>query len=289
MLNITICGQYHHKNKYFLDKMCKKYFNYVNTINEADIVLSADKYIDITLYPNKFFILGPHFSVFPNDIVKKFNNKHNNACYIHPSEQCGVFWRDIFNFNNLEIFPMPCGVNMDYYKPNCNRTKVLVYYKYRNPDELRHVEDFLKKKNIEYKVFDYRKKYKESDYINYLNECKYGIWVGCHESQGFALNEALSCNVPLLVWNVKLFNQQYMLSKELIIDKNIYLTTIPYWDETCGEFFYEKDEIEEKYKNFINKLNEYKPRDFIMKRLSIEELNKVWYEFIMDMYSRLQK
>ena len=55
----------------------------------------------------------------------------------------------------------------------------------------------------------YINKYNETDYINYLKECKYGIWVDAHESQGFALEEALSLDVPLLVWNIKSLNQEY--------------------------------------------------------------------------------
>ena len=52
------------------------------------------------------------------------------------------------------------------------------------------------------------KKYPEEEYIKYLQESKYGIWLGAHESQGFALEEALAINVPLLVWNVKYMSQE---------------------------------------------------------------------------------
>ena len=46
-------------------------------------------------------------------------------------------------------------------------------------------------------------------FFNYLQNSKYGIWLDAHESQGFALQEALSCNVPLLVWNISSMNQEY--------------------------------------------------------------------------------
>lgn len=287
MKSITIVGNYHHKNKYFLQQLCsdKKYFNYVSDINSADIVLSADRYISIENYPNKYFIFGPHFSVFPNNIVKQFKNKYNNACYIQPSEQSRNTWMNEFHYNILPIFAIPFGVNTESFNKSesITKSKVFVYYKNRNPDELKKVEDFLKNKDIEYRLFSYKNRYREEDYKNYLQQCKYGIWIGSHESQGFALNEALSCNVPLLVWNVTLRSQEWPLKSEY---KNVKsnVTTIPYWDNSCGEYFYSFDKFEETFNKFINnlELGLYKPREFIINNLSIEHMKKIWYDFIMD-------
>ena len=53
--------------------------------------------------------------------------------------------------------------------------------------------------------------------------------------------------------------------------KNIQATTIPYWDQRCGEYFYNKIEFEPKYNEFINKLNTYKPREFVLENLSVEQ------------------
>ena len=66
----------------------------------------------------------------------------------------------------------------------------------------------LKNKNIKFEVFDYLNKYPEKKYLKYLQKAKYGIILDAHESQGFAIEEALSCNVPLLVWNVKHMSQR---------------------------------------------------------------------------------
>ena len=56
-------------------------------------------------------------------------------------------------------------------------------------------------------------------------------------------------NIPLLVWDVKSMNQE-----EGYNYPDIPCTTIPYWDETCGEYFYEANELENKYNVFINNL-----------------------------------
>ena len=76
---------------------------------------------------------------------------------------------------------------------------------------------------------------KEDDYVECLKNAKYGIWVGRHESQGFALQEALSCDVPLLVWGVTNMNQQHNWKG----CPDVPGTTIPFWDNRCGEFFHE--------------------------------------------------
>ena len=63
---------------------------------------------------------------------------------------------------------------------------------------------------------------------------KYGIILDAHESQGFAIEEALSCNVPLLVWNVSSMSQEEGGNYQ-----HIPATSIPYWDKRCGENFYQ--------------------------------------------------
>ena len=80
------------------------------------------------------------------------------------------------------------------------------------------------------------------------------MWLDAHESQGFALQEALSCNVPLFVWNITSMRQEYGSSYN-----DIPATTIPYWDERCGEYFYNINELEDKFNLFLSKLETYKP------------------------------
>jgi glycosyltransferase involved in cell wall biosynthesis len=142
------------------------------------------------------------------------------------------------------------------------KNKCFVYYKQREPLELSFIINFLK--NKDYKIFKYGE-YDENDYIEYLKTCEFGFWLDAHESQGFALEEALSMNVPLLVWNVKFMSQEHGSNYQ-----NYEATTIPYWNEQCGEYFYEQNEFEDKYKLFMSKLKTYEPRQYILNNLSME-------------------
>ena len=145
---------------------------------------------------------------------------------------------------------------------------ITVYTKRRHPCELNYVINFLTNNQIKYKLFDYVKGYKEEDYIKALNSSKFGIIIDAHESQGFAIEEALSCNVPLFVWNVKYMSQEYRSKYE-----DIPCTTIPYWHESCGEYFYDHSEFENKFKTFLKNIeeNKYEPRKFILNNLSVLE------------------
>jgi hypothetical protein len=272
-MKILIIQSYHFKNQEGLEKMLDYLkYEYSNgdekDIENYDIILSPNKPIDTSKYPNKKFIFGPHFSVFPNTKLYEIKNTNNNAVYLQPSEWAAYSWinKGANSLIPIKIFPFP--VNTIKFKPipKNKRTKVYIYYKRRQPNELLFIQSFLKNKNIKFEVFDYLNKYPEKKYLKYLQKAKYGIILDAHESQGFAIEEALSCNVPLLVWNVTNMSQEY----NSIYDK-IPASSIPYWDNRCGEFFYDKNEFETRYNRFIKNLNKYKPREFILENLTMKK------------------
>ena len=129
---------------------------------------------------------------------------------------------------------------------------------------------------VSYRIFSYGS-YSESEYIQYLKGAKYGIWLDAHESQGFALEEALSMNVPLLVWNVRFMSQEYRSSY-----LDFFATTIPYWDPSCGEVVYEWQDFSNVYSMFLNKLDSYRPREFVIKELSIEVCERRFLDLIRE-------
>jgi len=279
MVKLLIIGDFHHKNKQGLLRVLTYLnieYNFCflqhldNYINDYDIIYSPCHPIDTSLYTklNKKFIFGPHFSVFPENNLQLINNINNNSIYIQPSEWAANVWKMMNAEAYIPVKVYAFSVDTNYFKPldkaNVNEN-VFIYYKQRDPFELQILEKFLNNKNIKYRLFDYSKKYNEVEYLEYIKTCKYGIWLGRHESQGFALEESLSCNVPLLVWNVKLMNQEYGNTYG-----DIFGNVIPYWNSQCGEYFYEVYELEKVYDIFIYKLNNfyYNPRKYILENLA---------------------
>ena len=272
---LILASSFHIKNKIGLITVLnylkwQYHFGNISDINNYDVIYSPNYPVDPSNYPSKKFIFGPHFSVFPDHKINLINNKYGNSIYIHPSKWAADVWINM-GVKHIPVLPLPFAVNTKLFSPSNenNKKSVFIYFKSRKTDELNFLKQFLNHKNIEYKIFDYRIKYQESDYIDYLKKSKYGIWLGRHESQGFALQEALSTNIPLLVWDVKSMNQE-----EGYNYPEIFGNVIPYWDNQCGEFFYTKEEFECKYIEFMNKLNTYEPRQFILENLSVEKCSE---------------
>ena len=284
---LFIKSHIHHKNINFILK-CKQInffiIDSVTDINNIDLtqfdaIYSPCDTIDVSKYPNTKFIFGPQFSVFPEERLTII--KGSKTVYNLLSNWVINIWKNFPVCNNLKLIALPFGVDTEKFIDNksiTEKNKVMVYFKHRNPEDLHFIENFLKCKNINYSVFSYDRRYDENEYISYLQNSKYCIWVDAHESQGFALQEALSCNVPLLVWNIISMNQEYRSNYT-----NLPATTTSYWDNKCGELFYNINEFEVTYNKFIENINNYKPREFILENLSVDVCETKLIEFINNM------
>jgi hypothetical protein len=253
-------------------------------IPNYDIVYSSSDIINTSQYPNQKFIFGPHFSTFPDQRLHSLQNKvHKNSVYIQPSEWAAQVWRNmgVEQIIPLKVFPFPVDTVKFCPKPETSiqeRENILIYFKSRQPAELKQITDFLTLQKItNYRIFSYRERYNENDYLTYLKTCKYGIILDAHESQGFAIEEALACDVPLLVWSAQTMNQEYGSQYQPIP-----CTTIPYWDSRCGEYFHHFGEFPVAFQRLQIKLTneEYHPRQYILDTLSTERCAERFMELI---------
>lgn len=295
---------FHHKNFHAFRLYKNIDVVYIEDINqlyhlplkEFDALFSPCFPIDVSLFPDiKHFIFGPHFSVFPEEkLIKPIlsNRTDTIISYLNLSKWVKDIWQSYPICKNLSLQNFPFGVDTTRFCKNGGngdnggngnngdnslKSEVFIYFKRRNPTELHMVLHFLQTHNIPFKVFDYIKRYSEDDYLKCLQNAKYGIWLDAHESQGFALQEALSCNVPLLVWNIKSMKDEYGSSYD-----DWFATTIPYWDERCGEVFYNSGDFIDTFNRFLAGLQQYRPREFILETLSIDVCEKHFMNLIND-------
>ena len=242
-------------------------------------IFSPSKIIDkkyITKYPDIKFILGPHISVFPDERFLEL--KHKNLTYITPSEWVKSCFISSEYTQGLNIQVLPFGVDTSRFIPYDQEREdyVFIYFKHRYYRELDLILHELNKRNIKIIwIFNYDNKYQESYYYEVIKKCKWGLWLGAHESQGFGLEEALSCNVPLLVWNVRSMNQEAGYN-----NPDVPATSIPYWSDLCGEYFYDIQEFDKVYNKFISNLENYKPREYILENLSIDVCKKKFLDLV---------
>jgi hypothetical protein len=277
----------HIKNLNGFKKICQYLnMNYkigeISDIESSHIIFSPSYPIDIRSFKDwekKIWIFGPHFSVFPNEKLININFKNNNLFYIMPSKWCVDLWN---NFNiNINILSIPFPVDMDRFNGILERNtdEIVIYYKNRNPNDLVYITNYLNNKGLNNLIiFDYKKGYKEEYFMEVISRAKFGIVIVASESQGFAIEEMMSSNLPLLVWNVSSMKEEYNSNYP-----DYKATSIPYWDNRCGEYFYNIDELENKFKLFINKLrnNNYNPREYVKENLSIEICSKQYKELII--------
>lgn len=290
---------FHPKNEEGLNLFIKHgYLEKTNNIDESDIILyisPSPKFsgsineINIydTKYKNKVIIIGPHFSVFPTDYIKSIDNSiNNNIKFNLLSEWVVNFWKILMN-NNLPLVQMPYPVDTELFKPDETiyiKKDIIIYIKNRSIYDYQYIIDYIKNNYNEYNIhiFNYKITYEQNDYISSLKNAKFCIWIGCPESQGFAVLEALSMNVPLLVFNVYTMGQIEGLENDQIYC-NIKATTIPYWDEKCGEKFYKKEDFEKSLKILLSKIDAgyYTPRKFILDNLNVHNaFNNYWKPII---------
>lgn len=261
-------------------------------LRDCQYVYSPSQIMVVNNYPDKKFVFGPHFQLDMEDF-RLDAIIGPNSVYIQPCEMTIGYCRINSRGNKIKFLSMPFAVDTEKFKDiGKPRDKVFIYFKRRYDHELANVKGFLDSKHVDYKIFDYNKEYREDDYLSYLQSSKYGIIIDGSESQGFAIEEALSCNVPLLVWNIRYFEDSKIHPREKIPATKISYgeakviskrpgTSIPYWDGRCGEVFYGINEIQERYDTFISKLGTYKPRDYILENLSSEVCGKRFIDMLL--------
>jgi glycosyltransferase involved in cell wall biosynthesis len=217
--------------------------------------------------------IGPQF--WPFNDYGKFLIEHPEYYnkIIVPSKWVENKFIDKFNFPKNKICIWPVGIE----KLNTKKEiefDCLIYFKRRSTHELKIVEDFFASLGISYQVISYGN-YQDDDLEKLCSKCKFCFLLNGTESQGIAVQQIMSSNTPLLVWDVTEWTDQGEEYK-------VSATSIPYWSDECGKVFYDRDDIEITFFEFCDKINEYNPRKYIEENLSFEKSVKKLMEIIND-------
>ena len=122
-------------------------------------------------------------------------------------------------------------------------------------------------KNMKYRVFEYGS-YANDEYMRALKETKFVLWIGTHESQGFAFQDCLASNVPILVWDATSMFDEWNAYEKFRGQKNLYATTATQWSSACGERIITAEELGNTVTNILTNIHKYTPRDYILSRVS---------------------
>lgn len=212
--------------------------------------------------------VGPNVYVLPHDIHWFVSLK--NTIYLQPCEWTAQLWREL-GFRRAPIKVRPTGIDTDEFHPKngIQKKKILVYHKMRDKAELEMIEKTLQEMRLHYHKIMYGC-YKEADYKEAIWQSSFIVWHGRHESQGIAMQEAMACNVPILVCDVKsLFEQRsgYSWPESL---SNFKVTAAPYFDERCGLRMIDLSKLKQSIEYIFDNFSRFFPRDYVVENLSLE-------------------
>ena len=262
-------------------KRCKENADY-------DILISNEYYFNPDIFPSsiKKIIFGPQCFILPKgDIIGTLNTNWAKKCCYNVlcdwNEQAHLEY--VGGKENLKIplVKIPFAIDTEKFKPLSSyltdkEFDCIIYFKQRDPKILKFVLKILRLKKLSYCIVIYGN-YKENEYVELLHKSKFMLVIDRHESQGFALQEAMSCNIPLLVLDVK--NVYEIFEFKNFLGKNYFdqykplklcATSVPYWSHECGLKTYNVFELFKLIDEILEKLHLFQPRKFILDNLSEE-------------------
>lgn len=251
----------------------KVVLNLIEALEEANIPYAINE----EKYSYNYLIQYNH------EAYKKHEKLEHGSCVIGPQiwpfDEYGTFLKDNPQYYKKLIVPgesvyqsfieqgyvkdklvkWPVGIK-DISVERSEETKFLVYFKRRSTDDLDTVISFLEEQKYQYQIFRYGS-YSQEEFYFSLQDCSHGIIIDGPESQGIAIQEMMSSNMPLLVWD----NVEWEEMPGLM---NPVPTTVNYWSDECGEKFYNSDELEQAFNKFIT--SEYSPKEYVKRELSYQ-------------------
>lgn len=185
---------------------------------------------------------------------------------------CRAYYGDI-------CYTWPAGIDIEKWKPsNDEKEYYVVYDKIRWHHEKEYTEllnpllDYLNRLQIPYKVIRYGH-YREEDYFTLLQKAKGMIFICEHETQGIACNQAMSMDIPILAWdrgaltdpNYVAYSKRFPLGFPTV-------TTVPFFDSSCGERFRSLEEFYELAPHYFQKVGNgaYHPAEYVRTHLSFK-------------------
>ena len=206
-------------------------------------------------------IIGPQVWMFDGYGQFLIENQNYYKKIIAPSEWVKNKFITKFNLPEDKLAVWPVGIeefnNIREVNYDC-----LIYFKRRDQSELDTVKKFLVSNGLSYRMVEYGT-YGEDGFKQLVNSAKFCFLINGTESQGIAVQEIMSMGVPIIAWDIKEWLDQGEAYR-------VPATSIPYWDERCGEVFFNIDDLEVTFSKFYATLDQYDPKAFIKDNLSFE-------------------
>lgn len=213
-------------------------------------------------YDERNLIIGPNVCTLPIDNAFVMRKKYKKI--IVPSEWVKNLYVRWIPEEKIAVWPV--GIDTDLFSDKKQHSKnidCLIYFKRRDANELQLLITILNSLNQSYCLMEYGN-YSEPEFIKNIGRCRYAIVLDKPESQGIAIQEMLSCNLPMFVWDCTKWADR---GEEFSCEA----TSIPYWSFECGTRVVDEYKVESEFKNFLLMKDELNPREFIVNNLGLKK------------------
>lgn len=254
----------------FLDLKTPFHFNPLKkNVTDICIVLSSFEALAAALELKqkgiiKKLIAGPNIATYPDEENSILTHKEIDICLV-PSNWVKEMYEEISPSLKRRIKIWPAGVNQTYWSPKYNAVpskteNILIYIKgSHNKVLLEGINILLKKNRFNTVEIEYGS-YSQKTYKNLLNWANLVIVIGGTESQGIAMAEAWSMNVPTLV----LANEMWIRPG----GAKFVSSSSPYLSPATGIFFTNLKDLMSDLEEWHERRLKYNPRAWILKNMT---------------------
>ncbi len=223
-------------------------------------------------------IAGPNMAILPTNFDSILCDKNIDIITL-PSDWTRVAYIKSAPSIRERIHIWPVGVLIpEFRKKKSEKPDIILFIKTVPDNILNEVISELESRKINYEKFVYGS-FKKDEYLHKLRNSHGLIYLQEVESQGIALQEAWSYDVPTLVWNRGFFTYP---NSNIFVEGNI---SAPYLTDTCGLFFSDQKDFPLKLDCFLTNLGNFEARAYCTENLSDQASAKIYVDEILNKLS----
>jgi glycosyltransferase involved in cell wall biosynthesis len=202
---------------------------------------------------------GPNIAVIPQEEERLLLSDRIDRIVV-PCDWVAALYRAQATSLQSKLAVWPVGIDTDYWSPATAKTFQLLVYNKGQDALCSQITSALDAASISYRTVRYGS-HTACEYRAELSQASGLVWLSASESEGLAVLEAFSMNVPVLAWNPGEWNYA---SAELRKSFSCRASSVPYFDARCGEIFQTIIQFPTALMTFQNRLTTYRPRDYLL-------------------------
>lgn len=213
-----------------------------------------------------YLVAGPNLVVSPDDHEKILLSPEIDKIVV-PSQWVKDYYSSVAPSIHNRIHIWPVGIDTVRLRPvkEQKRNIILVYQKNAPQEILNSVLEKLKHASQEYKILVYGQ-YSHEDYLKLLSMAKALILLSQSESQGIAMFEAWSYDVPVLAWD----RGYWVGACSNGTRRWDGASSAPYLTNQSGMRFTSKQDFPMVFQAFIENIDLFSPREYVLQNFTLE-------------------